>query len=226
MDNLLKKAGAMTAHLDLFQHMLHLRGLLQLAAHMEERGDRVTMVSADNITLIGAGMDSAGTITTTKGAEIGSQSAYSVLRGLKGHDAPEYAVTREELKALNARAVSELDASDAMRAFGETLSRITAMPAAAAGSERRCRDARRASQPHPSRRRRTQQRSARRLNGPSAQPRSRVSGKRGHFLGLLSARVHTRRRMLPSREIQHCRRLSSEIAGRRFSPASFRGEDA
>jgi len=130
MDNLLKKAGAMTAHLDLFQHMLHLRGLLQLAAHMEERGDRVTMVSADNITLIGAGMDSAGTITTTKGAEIGSQSAYSVLRGLKGHDAPEYAVTREELKALNARAVSELDASDAMRAFGETLTRITAMPAA------------------------------------------------------------------------------------------------
>lgn len=130
MDNLLKKAGAMTAHLDLFQHMLHLRGLLQLAAHMEERGDRVTMVSADNITLIGAGMDSAGTITTSKGAEIGSQSAYSVLRGLKGHDAPEYAVTREELKALNARAVSELEASDAMRAFGETLTRITAMPAA------------------------------------------------------------------------------------------------
>ncbi|GAA4013943.1 DNA damage response protein DdrD [Deinococcus rubellus] len=130
MDNLLKKAGAMTAHLDLFQHMLHLRGLLQLAAHMEERGDRVTMVSADNITLIGAGMDSAGTITTSKGADIVSGSAYSVLRGLKGHDAPEYAVTREELKALNARAVSELEASDAMRAFGETLGRITAMPAA------------------------------------------------------------------------------------------------
>lgn len=130
MDNLLKKAGAMTAHLDLFQRMLHLRGLLQLAAHMEERGDRVTMVSADNITLIGAGMDSAGTITTSKGADIVSESAYSVLSGLKGHDAPEYAVTREELKALNARAVSELEASDAMRAFGETLSRVTAMSAA------------------------------------------------------------------------------------------------
>ncbi|AZI42822.1 multidrug DMT transporter [Deinococcus psychrotolerans] len=125
MDNLLKKAGAMTAHLELFQHMLHLRGLLQLAAHMEERGDRVTMVSPDNITLIGAGMESASTVTTTKGAEIESASAYSVLRGLKGHDAPEYAVTREELKALNARAVSELEASDAMRAFGETLGRIS-----------------------------------------------------------------------------------------------------
>ncbi|AWN22071.1 multidrug DMT transporter [Deinococcus irradiatisoli] len=130
MDNLLKKAGAMTAHLDLFQHMLHLRGLLQLAAHMEERGDRVTMVSPDNITLIGAGMDSAESIITSKGAAIASGSAYSVLRGLKGHDAPEYAVTREELKALNARAVSELEASDAMRAFGETLARISAMPAA------------------------------------------------------------------------------------------------
>ncbi len=130
MDNLLKKAGAMTAHLDLFQHMLHLRGLLQLAAHMEERGDRVTMVSPDNITLIGAGMDSAATVTTAKGAEIEAANAYTVLRSLKGHDAPEYAVTREELKALNVRAVAELEASDAMRAFGETLTRITAMSAA------------------------------------------------------------------------------------------------
>ena len=131
MDNLLKKAGAMTAHLELFNHMLHMRGLLQLAAHMEERGDRVTMVSPETITLIGAGMDSAPSVQTSKGAVIEASSAYSVLRGLKGHDAPEYAVTREELGALNARAVAELESSDAMRAFGETLSRITGASAAA-----------------------------------------------------------------------------------------------
>ncbi|MDL2344727.1 hypothetical protein QOL99_11265 [Deinococcus sp. MIMF12] len=65
-------------------------------------------------------------VTTSKGATVEAGNAYSVLRTLKGHDAPEYAVTREELGALNARAVAELEASDAMRAFGETLARIGA----------------------------------------------------------------------------------------------------
>ena len=124
MDTLLKKAGAMLAHLDLFTHMLHLRGLLQLAAHMEERGDRVTLISPEVITLVGADMTTDPSVTTSKGATIEAGNAYRVLRTLKGHDAPEYAVTREELKALNARAVAELEASDAMRAFGETLARI------------------------------------------------------------------------------------------------------
>ncbi|GMA14674.1 multidrug DMT transporter [Deinococcus metallilatus] len=124
MDTLLKKAGAMLGHLDLFTHMLHLRGLLQLAAHMEERGDRVTLISPEMITLVGAEMTSEARVTTSKGAAVEAGNAYSVLRTLKGHDAPEYAVTREELKALNARAVAELEASDAMRAFGETLARI------------------------------------------------------------------------------------------------------
>lgn len=124
MDTLLKKAGAMLAHLDLFTHMLHLRGLLQLAAHMEERGDRVTLISPEMITLVGGDMTSDASVSTSKGATIEAGNAYAVLRTLKGHDAPEYAVTREELKALNARAVAELEASDAMRAFGETLGRI------------------------------------------------------------------------------------------------------
>ncbi|WP_189088314.1 multidrug DMT transporter [Deinococcus ruber] len=126
MDTPIKKAGAMLAHLDLFHHMLHVRGLLQLAQHMEERGDRVTMVSPDSITLMGNGSDSAGAITTSKGATIEAGSAYTVLSTLKGHEAPEYAVTREELKALNARAVSDIESGDAMRAFADTLTRITA----------------------------------------------------------------------------------------------------
>ena len=134
MENLLKKAGAMLAHLDLFTHMLHLRGLLQLAAHMEERGDRVTLISPEAITLVGADMSTDERVTTSKGATVEAGNAYSVLRTLKGHDAPEYAVTREELKALNARAVSELEASDAMRAFGDTLARIGA-PAAPAPAD-------------------------------------------------------------------------------------------
>ncbi|GGO18916.1 multidrug DMT transporter [Deinococcus humi] len=128
----LKKAGAMLAHLDLFHQMLDLRGLLQLAAHMEERGDRVTLISGETITLIGAEMLSDAGVTTGKGARIEAATAYRVLQGLKGHDAPEYAVTREELGALNARAVSELEGGDALRAFADTLARIGAAGAAAA----------------------------------------------------------------------------------------------
>lgn len=122
----LKKAGAMLAHLDLFHHMLDLRGLLQLAAHMEERGDRVTLISPESITLIGTDMHSDATVSTSKGATIEAPTAYRVLQTLKGHDAPEYAVTREELGALNARAVADLEASDALRAFEATLSRVGA----------------------------------------------------------------------------------------------------
>lgn len=121
----------MTAHLDLFEYLLHLRGLLQLAAHMEERGDRVTMVSADNITLMGNQTEQADVVQTSKGAQIAAAHAYSVLQRLKGHEATEYAVTREELAALNARAVTELETSPALQAFGETLGRISA-PASSA----------------------------------------------------------------------------------------------
>lgn len=129
----LKKAGAMLAHLDLFHRMRDLRGLLQLAAHMEERGDRVTLISPETITLVGAEMSAQPALSTTKGATIEASTAYRVLQGLKGHDAPEYAVTREELGALNARAVADLDSSDALRAFADTLARIGgAAPAPAA----------------------------------------------------------------------------------------------
>ncbi|GGL75142.1 DNA damage response protein D [Deinococcus aerolatus] len=128
----LKKAGAMLAHLDLFHQMLDLRGLLQLAAHMEERGDRVTLISPAHITLIGAEMLSDAGVTTGKGARIEAATAYRVLQGLKGHDAPEYAVTREELGALNARAVAELEGGGALKAFADTLARIGAAPAAPA----------------------------------------------------------------------------------------------
>ena len=131
MDTPLKKAGAMLAHLELFHHMTNVRGLLQLAQHMEERGDRVTMVSPENITLMGNQQDSAAQVNTSKGATIEAGSAYSVLRTLKGHEAPEYAVTREELKALNTRAVSDLEGSEAMQAFAETLNRIGVGTAAA-----------------------------------------------------------------------------------------------
>lgn len=126
MDSYLKKAGAMLAHLDLFHHMLAVRGLLGLAAHMEERGDRVTMVSSDAITLMGAASESQPSVSTSKGGVVQAADAYRILATLKGHEATEYAVTREELKALNARAVAELEASDAMRAFAETLDRVSA----------------------------------------------------------------------------------------------------
>ncbi|WP_084051280.1 multidrug DMT transporter [Deinococcus hopiensis] len=125
MDNLLKKAGAMLGHLDLFTHMLHLRSLLQLAAHLEERGDRVILVTPQTMTLIGTDLETVEVITNSKGVQIQAGVAYNVLQGLKGHEAPEYAVTREELKALNAEAIRNLEQGDALRAFGETLVRIS-----------------------------------------------------------------------------------------------------
>lgn len=121
----LKKAGAMLAHLELFHHMQDLRGLLQLAAHMEERSDRVTLISPEQISLMGKEAISEPRITTSKGAEIEAPRAYKVLQKLKGHEAPEYAVTREELGALNANAVKELESSDSLKAFADTLGRIS-----------------------------------------------------------------------------------------------------
>lgn len=132
MDNLLKKAGALLPHLPLLEHMAALRGLLLLAAYLEERGDRALLVSPERITLVGAEVLSEAEITTSKGATVGAASAYAVLRQLKGHDAPEYAVTREELAALNAGAVSEIEGGEALAAFGETLRRIAPAPEAAA----------------------------------------------------------------------------------------------
>ena len=124
MDNLLKKAGAMLPHLELFSHMASLRGLLQLAAHMEERGDRVTLISPEAITLVGSDMTTDPVIQTSKGATVTAADAYALMHTLKGHEAPEYAVTREELKALNARAVQDIEAGPALAAFGETLARL------------------------------------------------------------------------------------------------------
>ncbi|MFC6592217.1 multidrug DMT transporter [Deinococcus lacus] len=131
MDNLLKKAGTMLPHLDLFSRMLALRRLLQLAAHMEERGDRVTLISPEAITLVGDEMTVNTEVQTSKGALIAAADAYALMQTLKGHEAPEYAVTREELGALNARAVADLESSEALAAFGETLSRL-GVPSAAA----------------------------------------------------------------------------------------------
>ena len=124
MENLLKKAGAMLPHLELFAHMASLRGLLHLAAHMEERGDRVTLISPEAITLVGDDMTVGPDVTTSKGATVAAADAYALMHTLKGHEAPEYAVTREELKALNARAVADIEAGPALAAFGETLTRL------------------------------------------------------------------------------------------------------
>ncbi|ADY25447.1 hypothetical protein Deipr_0274 [Deinococcus proteolyticus MRP] len=136
MDNLLKKAGAMLPHLELFGHMASLRGLLQLAAHMEERGDRVTLISPEAITLVGSDMTTDPVIHTSKGATVTAEGAYTLMHTLKGHEAPEYAVTREELKALNARAVADIEAGPALAAFGETLARLGLGDAGSAGSAR------------------------------------------------------------------------------------------
>ena len=132
----LKKAGTMLAHLDLFHSMLDLRRLLQLAAYMKERGDRAMLISAGEITLIGSESMTAPEVVTSKGETIDAATAYRVLGQLEGYEAPEYAVNREALAALNARAVAELEGSEALRAFGDTLARISAAPTDPAGPER------------------------------------------------------------------------------------------
>ena len=102
----LKKAGAMLAHLDLFHSMLDLRRLLQLAAHMRERGDRAMLVSEGEITLIGGDTLSAPEIVTARGETIDALTAHRVLQSLKGYSSSEYAVNHEELAALNARGIA------------------------------------------------------------------------------------------------------------------------
>lgn len=114
----------MLPYLELFGHMASLRGLLLLAAHMEERGDRVTLIAPQAITLVGDDMTVSPDIVTSKGATVTAADAYALMQQLKGHEAPEYAVTREELKALNARAVADIEAGPALAAFGETLARL------------------------------------------------------------------------------------------------------
>lgn len=120
----LKKAGLMTQHLDLFHHMQQLRSLLQLAAHMEERGDRAALISSEQLTLIGTQQVAEAVITTQKGANIAAPVVYQLIGQLKGFEDDEYTVNRKELAALNARAVAELESSDALKAFAETLARI------------------------------------------------------------------------------------------------------
>ena len=124
----LKKAGLMTQHLDLFHHMQDLRSLLQLAAHMEERGDRAALIGQEQLTLIGTDTVSDQTITTSKGATVTAPVAYRLIAQLKGFEDEEYTVNRKELAALNARAVAELESSDALRAFADTLARISTAP--------------------------------------------------------------------------------------------------
>ncbi|WP_291427140.1 multidrug DMT transporter [Deinococcus sp.] len=129
----LKKAGLMTQHLELFHYMQELRGLLQLAAHMEERGDRAALIGAEQLTLIGQDTVGDASITTSKGATITAPVAYRLLAQLKGFEDEEYTVNRKELAALNARAVAELESSDALRAFADTLARIEALSGTAQG---------------------------------------------------------------------------------------------
>ncbi|WP_278913708.1 multidrug DMT transporter [Deinococcus wulumuqiensis] len=170
----LKKAGAMLPHLDLFQSMLDLRRLLQLAAHMKERGDRAMLISGTEITLIGGESLSAPEIVTSKGETVDAATAYRVLGQLEGYDAPEYAVNREALAALNARAVAELEGSDALRAFGETLARISAAPTDPAGPERPGTD--RAASERAAAERATSERAARPRRTPDAEtPRSEAA---------------------------------------------------
>ena len=105
----LKKAGAMLQHIELFAHMRDMRGLLQLAAHMEERGDRAALIGQEQLTLIGTDTVSDQTITTSKGATVTAPVAYRLIAQLKGFEDDEYTVNRKELAALNARAVAELE---------------------------------------------------------------------------------------------------------------------
>ncbi len=123
MDNLLRKAGQMTPYIELFRRIEAVRQLLVLAYAMDERSGRAAMVNAESITIFGAD-------TTTEAAfnarnnTADAPTCYATLATLKGHAAPEYAVTRDELKALNRRAQGELEISQELADFGTVLTQI------------------------------------------------------------------------------------------------------
>ncbi|WP_027483121.1 hypothetical protein [Deinococcus pimensis] len=129
MENL-KRAGAFIPHIALLTRMEALQRLMILAKVLEERGGRAAMVTSDAITVIGAGADSASEFATTGGRVTDAATCYGALTTLKGHEADEYAVTREELKALNARAQAEIETSDELAAFSATLAKL-GLPGAA-----------------------------------------------------------------------------------------------
>jgi len=135
MNDLLKQAGKLTVHINLLTEMRDLRSLLHLAAHMQERADRVTLVAAQNISLIGTGISNAAQITTSQGVVVDAQTAFQVLCRLKQHAAAEYAVTYEELVSLNTEAVRAIEHGPALQAFGETLGSLGVEPGAAAVQE-------------------------------------------------------------------------------------------
>ncbi|MDR6218374.1 multidrug DMT transporter [Deinococcus soli (ex Cha et al. 2016)] len=124
MDNLLKKAGLMLPHLDLFHRMAALKQLLILASAMDDRAGRVTMVSQDSITIIGTETTTDAAFSS-KGGAAEAAICYGALTTLKGHAAAEYAVTRDELKALNTTALDALSRSPELAAFGEALTKAT-----------------------------------------------------------------------------------------------------
>ena len=123
-DAVLRKAGLMSAHAELFGRLNELQQLLALAEMMEERRAGAALVSVEALTLYGPEPIEGERLITGKGREVGASVCYRVLGGLKGHDADRYAVTVAELKALNAGAVAEVRQGDALAAFAATLTKI------------------------------------------------------------------------------------------------------
>lgn len=120
----LRLAGMLTAHIDVLSHMRDLRTLIKARREMKKAGAMVGMYRSGAATLI------SGTGSVDSTMDSGElDTTFSLLRGLKGHEAAEYAVTIAEIEALEHRALEELKQSEDMQALASTIGRIRHEPA-------------------------------------------------------------------------------------------------
>lgn len=112
----LKLAGQLIDHTPLLLHMRDLKELLTLSRDMTAHSARVAVINADTVTLIGGEQRQ----TPVSGA------LFSTLAALKGHDAAEYAVTPDELRALNRHEVTRLGQSQELADLMHTLRGVAA----------------------------------------------------------------------------------------------------
>lgn len=112
----LKRAGRLTAHIEVIGRLRDLRELLKAAQVMGKQNARAVVFEPESATMFSGGQ------APLPLSQDEIKICFRLLKELKGFEAEDYTVNTAELKALNERAVLELRDSDALVALVATLS--------------------------------------------------------------------------------------------------------
>lgn len=110
----IRVAHQLTAHIGILEQLAELRALNQCRLALEKRGAHAAIVSATSITVIGQTSEPHPT----------PKHLFEILRRVKRHDAEEYAITPQELSAMNTHLTTTLTTSAAYQTFSSDLRRI------------------------------------------------------------------------------------------------------